>query len=94
MGKSNEVRNQRKDVLQYLKTHKRGLTQMDAYTKFPAPITRLSAVVFDLRKQYDIVSVDVEGKNCSGDYRCVRYVLKGELEKKAEKQAEKKTKKK
>lgn len=77
MGKSNEVRCQRKDVLRYLQTHKRGLTQMDAYVKFPAPITRLSAVIFDLRKQgWDIVSEDVEGKNCYGAYRCVRYVLR------------------
>ena len=78
MGKSKEVRNQRKDVLQYLKKHKKGLTQMDAYTKFPAPITRLSAVIYDLRKTHEIESVDVEGKNCYGAYRCVRYILKDE----------------
>ena len=72
-----EVRSQRKDVLKYLKTHKRGLTQMDAYTKFPAPITRLSAVIYDLRKQgYDIESVDEMSKNCYGTIQYVRYVLK------------------
>ena len=78
MGKSNEVRNLRKDVLQYLKKHKKGLTQMDAYVKFPAPITRLSAVIFDLRKTHNIKSVDVEGKNCYGAYRCERYILDDE----------------
>ena len=76
MGKSREKRNQRKDVLQYLKTHKKGLTQMDAYVKFPAPITRLSAIIFDLRKAgWDITSERVDGENCYGEYRCVRYVL-------------------
>ena len=71
------VRSQRQDVLKYLKTHKRGITQMDAYTKFPAPITRLAAVIFDLRKLgYDIESIDEVGKNCYGTIQYVRYVLK------------------
>ena len=71
------VRNQRLDVLNYLKKHKRGLTQMDAYRVFPAPITRLSAVIFDLRKLgYKIESVEEIGKNCYGTIQYVRYVLK------------------
>lgn len=71
-----KVRNQRDDVLAYLMEHEKGLTQMDAYTKFPAPITRLSAVIFDLRKLgYDIESIDEVGKNCYGTIQYVRYVL-------------------
>ena len=72
------VRNQRTDVLNYLKKHKKaGITQMDAYRKFPAPITRLAAVIFDLRKMgYDIESVEEVGKNCYGTVSYVRYVLK------------------
>ena len=70
------VRNQRQDVLKYLKTHKKGITQMDAYTKFPAPITRLSAVIYDLRKMgYDIESISEVSKNCYGTNPYVRYVL-------------------
>lgn len=73
-----KTRNQRNDVLDYLKTHE-GLTQLEAYKKFPAPITRLSAVICDLRKKgYDIESVDISGNNCYGRYDCVRYVLNRE----------------
>lgn len=76
--KKTEVRNQRKDVLSYLKKHKKsGITQMDAYTAFPAPITRLAAVIFDLKKMgYDIESKEEVGKNCYGTTSYVRYVLK------------------
>ena len=76
--KKTEVRNQRKDVLSYLKKHpKAGITQMDAYTKFPAPITRLAAVIFDLRKQgYNIERIDEVSKNCYGVSPYARYVLK------------------
>lgn len=70
-----KTRNQRTDVLNYLRTHK-GLTQLEAYREFPAPITRLSAVICDLRKKgYGIESVDISGTNCYGRYDCVRYVL-------------------
>lgn len=76
-----KTRNQRTDVLNYLKTHK-GLTQLEAYRDFPAPITRLSAVICDLRaKGYDIESVDISGTNCYGRYDCVRYVLHEEEDK-------------
>ena len=73
-----EVRNQRKDVLSYLKKHtKSGITQMDAYTKFPAPITRLAAVIYDLRKEgYNIERIDEVSKNCYGTNQYARYVLK------------------
>ena len=76
--KKTEVRKQRKDVLSYLKKRKKsGITQMDAYTAFPAPITRLAAVIHDLRKMgYEIESIDEVSKNCYGTNPYVRYVLK------------------
>ena len=70
-----ESRNQRVDVLNYLKDHPEGITQMDAYIKFPAPITRLASVIFDLRKHHRIISVDCEGHNCYGKTQYVRYRL-------------------
>ena len=69
------TRNQRADVLEYLKEHPEGITQMDAYRVFPAPITRLAAVIFDLRKQHNIVSIDCEGQNCYGHISYVTYKL-------------------
>ena len=69
------TRNQRTDVLNYLKEHPEGITQMDAYIKFPAPITRLASVIFDLRKNHNIISVDCEGQNCYGHISFVRYRL-------------------
>ena len=48
------MRNQRKDVLEYLQRNG-SITQIEAYREFEAPITRLAAVIHDLRKQgYDI----------------------------------------
>ena len=73
-----KVRNQRSDVLDYLKAHG-SITQLEAYRQFPAPITRLSAVIFDLKKLgYNIETEDIVGKNCYGTYVCARYVLKGD----------------
>ena len=49
---------------------------MQAYKVFDAPITRLSSVIFDLKKLgKDIETVDIIGKNCYGTYRCAKYVL-------------------
>lgn len=71
-----DKRNQRHDVLNYLKEHG-SITQLEAYHKFPAPITRLSAVIFDLKKLgHNIVTESVTGKNCYGTYTCARYELK------------------
>ena len=69
------TRSQRVDVLNYLKEHPEGITQMDAYRKFPAPITRLAAVIFDLRKHHNIISMDCEGQNCYGHNSYVTYKL-------------------
>ena len=73
---SENIRNQQKDVLEYLKEHK-SITQLDAYRIFDAPITRLAAVICALRKKgYDIETVDCVGKNCYGTIRYAKYELK------------------
>jgi len=65
-------------VLDYLKTHKKGITSMQAFDLFGA--TRLSAIIFNLRKDYDIESIKCEGKNRYGTKVFFdRYVLKGEI---------------
>lgn len=67
---------QRQDVLNYLRVHG-SITQMEAYRVFDAPITRLSAVIYDLRKAgYNIEAEDLSGKNCYGTYNCAKYILK------------------
>ena len=71
-----KTRNQRDDVLEYMQNHSEGITQLDAYRKFEAPITRLSAVIFELRQQgYNILSNQEEGNNCYGHLNYVRYTL-------------------
>lgn len=65
-------------VLDYLKTHKKGITSMQAFDLFGA--TRLSAIIFNLRKDYEIESIKCEGKNRYGTKVFFdRYVLKGEI---------------
>ena len=71
-----QLRCQQTDVLEYLKKHK-SISQLDAYRVFPAPVTRLAAVICALRKKgYDIETVDCVGKNCYGTVRFARYELK------------------
>ena len=74
------MRNQRKDVLEYLKKNG-SITQMDAYRDFEAPITRLASVIHDLRKQgYDIETRDCMAINCYGTKQYAMYVYKGRIE--------------
>lgn len=64
-------------VLDYLKTHKKGITSMQAFELFGA--TRLSAIIFKLRQEYVIESVKCKGKNRYGTKVFFdRYVLRGE----------------
>ena len=71
------MRNQRKDVLEYLQRNG-SITQIEAYREFEAPITRLAAVIFDLRKAgYDIETRDCVGKNCYGTIQYAMYVYHG-----------------
>lgn len=74
------MRNQRKDVLNFLQRNG-SITQIEAYREFEAPITRLAAVIFDLRKQgYDIETRDCVGKNCYGTIQYAMYVYHGRIE--------------
>jgi len=73
------MRDQKKDVLAYLQEHG-SITQRDAYIKFPAPITRLAAVIHELRKQYDIETVMENVQNCYGTVSYGRYVYHGKGE--------------
>ena len=73
---SNKLRNQHDDVLAYLE--KLGcFTQLDCYRQFPAPITRLSAIIFDLKSEgYHIEGVWQKSKNCYGITKFKRYFLR------------------
>lgn len=71
-----KMRNQHKDVFAYLKTHG-SITQLEAYRNFPAPITRLSAIIFDLRKAgHNIDSEWCKTQNCYGKTRFKKYTLR------------------
>ena len=74
------MRNQRKDVLEYLQRNG-SITQIEAYREFEAPITRLAAVIHDLRKQgYDIETQDCATTNCYGTKVYAMYVYHGRME--------------
>ena len=65
---------QKSRVLHYLKTHKRGITSLEAIEKFG--ITTLSAVIFELREQYKISTYTEQGENRYGETtRYARYFL-------------------
>ena len=71
--------NQRQAVLEYLKTHKKGITPMEALNKFG--IMRLSSVIYDLKYKYDckIVTNIIEVKDRNGKTKHVaQYVLVGD----------------
>ena len=69
--------NQRTAVLRHLKENK-GITTFEAFTEYGA--TRLSAIIFDLRKRYEITDEWVERVNRYGDtIRFKRYILVKEL---------------
>ena len=73
------TRGQRAEVLKHL-NEKGSITSMEAFQLFGA--TRLSAIIFDLRKLgYPIETYDVVGKTRYGD-TCVyaKYVLNRETE--------------
>lgn len=73
-----KIRNQHQDVLDYIMNNG-SITQLEAYREFPAPITRLSAVIFDLKKAgHNIETERISGKNCYGSYSCARYIWKEE----------------
>ncbi len=66
----------RKIVLRHLKEYKT-ITSFEAFTEYGA--TRLSAIIFDLRKKYDITDEWVEKTNRFGDVvRFKRYIYRKE----------------
>lgn len=74
------MKGQRKAVLDHLQSGK-GITSMEAFQKYGA--TRLSAIIFDLRKLgYDIETHRCVGKTRYGDTsQYARYLMKKEEDK-------------
>lgn len=72
-----KAKTQKEAVLEYLKTHKKGLSQQDAYRIIGT--TRLGAIIFILRQEgWDIETVDCKAKTRFGHAcRYGKYVLKG-----------------
>lgn len=65
------MRNQKKVVLKHMETHKRGISQREAYKM---GIYRLSAVIFELRKEgYHIWTEIKEVINADGSVSRVGY---------------------
>lgn len=63
---------QRTHILNYLQKNKKGVTSMKAFWRWH--ITRLSAIIYDLReKGYHIVTIREPNTFCSGTH--ARYVL-------------------
>lgn len=62
-------------VLKHLRTHKKGITSMQAFWKYR--ITRLSAKIYELReKGYQILTIKEDNTFSRGQHG--RYVLVGE----------------
>lgn len=70
------MKGQKVRVLQHLKSYG-SLTSIEAFEKYG--ITRLAAVIFDLRELgHDIRTLDMEGQNRYGEAtRYAKYVLYG-----------------
>lgn len=72
-----EKTNKTKEVLNYLK-EKGSITSMEAFEKFGA--TRLSAIIFCLRKKYDIETIEMVCNDRYGrECHFARYTYKGEI---------------
>jgi len=65
-------------IVKYMRTHKSGITSMQAIEMYGA--TRLASIIHSLRRRgYDIATVMEEGKNrYGGRVSYARYVLKEE----------------
>lgn len=66
--------NQNKQILKYLKTHKRGITPLEAWTKFGC--YRLSGRIFELRAMGHNIKTDLED-NPNNEGKHARYYLEG-----------------
>ena len=68
---------QKEAILRHLKMF-HGITSFEAFTEYGA--TRLSAVIFSLRKHYVIADEWIERTNRFGEQvRFKRYILKGKI---------------
>ena len=71
-----KTKTQKSEVLRYLKSHKRGITSLQAIEMFGA--TRLSDIIFKLRQEgYDIATEQITKKNRYGHavtFACYRLV--------------------
>ena len=71
------MRGSRLAILKYLQTHPDGLTSKEAFKHFG--VTRLAAVIHELRNYHDIDTVMFEGKTQFGEYtQYARYFYRGE----------------
>ena len=70
-------KSQKSEVLKYMKSHKKGITSLQAIQLFGA--TRLSDIIFKLRKDgYEIRTEEVTTKNRYGHSTTfARYILLG-----------------
>lgn len=64
-------------VLEHLKKHG-SITSWEAITKYS--VTRLSAVIFALKKSHNIESVRIPKPNGEGNQHFCRYIYKGAKE--------------
>lgn len=65
------------EILKYLKKHK-SITSMQAFEQFG--VTRLAAIIFNLRKEYDIDTLMMETTTRYGETcQYAKYVYRGEL---------------
>jgi len=72
------MKGQRKKVKDWLESGK-SITSVEAFANFRPRVTRLSAVIFDLRKDMDIVTDMVESEDADGNKtRYARYYLRNE----------------
>ena len=60
-----EKRTQKQEVLNYIMTHKRGITSLIAFERFG--ITRLADIIFRLRQEgYEIITESITTRNRYG----------------------------
>lgn len=73
---SKKAKTQCTKILKHMRSHKRGITSMDAFSKYG--ITRLSGRIWDLRERgFDIETIMEVGKNDDGNtVQYARYVLR------------------
>lgn len=73
---SKKAKSQCDKVLRHMRSHKRGITSMDAFSRYG--ITRLSGRIFQLRERgFDIETIMEVKKNDEGHVvNYARYVLK------------------